>query len=328
MAKSSKSAAPNPPLYIRWTPATCPYALELRLDLITLLKGELDSAAQAGLELGGVFVGVFPSADSPTLRLDEVMIVPRDPDNGAEYILDPAQLQRLAEITAQARYTERPVVGFFRSHLRDTPLAPSPFDIEMLSRQFQEGLYAFLVIGSVLPRQAAFYLAMGGDLAEAPATGIFPFEESAFTSLPELPAEATEDVRNFGFGRVRVRRSVPWAAVASLALLVFLVCLWTFGSRISQYLRPDSNQVDLSVLAAGPNLKITWDHAAPVVAKALGATIVIQDGGSHRELRLDSDDLRLGQVAYERLTRKVYVIMRLDAPGLRLPPQTFDWNGE
>jgi hypothetical protein len=52
------------------------------------------------------------------------------------------------------------------------------------------------------------------------------------------------------------------------------------------------------------------------------------DGTSHRELKLDSEDLKRGQVSYERLTKRVYVVMSLDAPGPKLPAQTFDWTSD
>ena len=326
----------DPPLYIRWTPDNCPYALEMRLDLITRLRSELDQSDALGIEVGGVFVGVFPTQASPTLRLDDVVFVPGNVIKGnvyggTEFSLGPAELKQLVEMTADARHSLRPVVGFFRSHLRKTALAPSETDIAMLSQQFSEGLFAFLIVGSgahaATPRQAAFYLAMGGHLPADPSSPPFPFDESAFESLSEVPAETTEDVRNFNFGRVAPKRLTLWPAVISLALLLFLIGTWTLGGRISQLFRPDSNQIDLSVMSLGSSLKITWDHSTPVISKAFGATVIIVDGRAQRQLRLDTDELKLGQVAYERLTKKVSVLMRIDAPGKKLPPQTFDWIG-
>jgi len=322
MPKSSPSQDLEPPLYVRWTPELCPYALEMRLDLITSLKTELAQADASRVEISGVFVGLLPTPGSPTLRLDELVFVPPNPDATVE------KWAMLDEITSKARYSERPVVGFVRSHLEATPMVPSELDVALLARQFPEGIFAFMLVDPTPPAKGAFYLAMSGDMPDDSSTPIFPLDETPFRSLPQLPAEATEDVRNFGFGRQRVRRPTPWAAVASLALLVILVCSWTFGGRIAQLFRPDSNQIDLNVSAAGSNLKITWDHTAPAVSRALSATVLIVDGGSQREVKLDSDDLRLGQVAYERLSKKVYVVMRLKGPGMKLPPQTFDWMGD
>jgi hypothetical protein len=316
------------PLYVRWIPETCPYALEMRLDLITRLKSELDQADAAGTEIGGVFLGVFPTQDSPTLRLDDVILVPGA--QATEFTLDVAQVKHLAEMSAESRAAGRPFVGFFRSHLRGGKMTPSPADIPMLAPQFPEGIFAFLLVGPRLgpSREAAFFLAIGAQLALTPSFAPFPLEEGLFQMLPEVPAETTEDVRNFNFARTSDQSSLPWPALVSLAIVLFLIGTWTLGSHVAQFFRPASNQIDLNVIRSGNNLKITWDHAAPVLSDARGATLVIMDGPSHRELKLLPDDLKLGQVSYERLTRKVYVVMSLNAPGAKLPAQTFDWTSE
>lgn len=320
------------PLYVRWTPETCPYALEMRLDLITRLKMEMDQAEAASTEIGGVFLGVFPTQDSPTLRLDDLIVVPGSalpkPDSVTEFSLDAPQVQHLAEMSVESRVAGRPFVGFFRSHLRTGYMVPSTADVPMLSPQFPEGIFAFLLVGPRLgpSREAAFFLSLGGQLPLTPSFAPFALEEGMFQLLPEVPAEATEDVRNFQFARNRP--PLPWPAVLSFALVIFLIGTWIFGSRIAQFFRPASNLIDLNVIRSGNNLKITWDHSAPVLNDAMGATLVIMDGSIHRELKLDPEDLKLGQVSYERLTKKVYVVMSLDSPGLKLPAQTFDWISE
>ena len=322
------------PLYVRWIPDTCPYALEMRLDLITRLKSELSLAEPSAVEIGGVFLGALPTQDSPTLRLDDVIVVPGSilpkADGPTEFRLDAGQVMHLAEMSVESRATGRPFVGFFRSHFRSGHMAPSPEDMLMVAPQFPEGIFAFLLVSPQLdsPRQAAFFLALGGQLPTTPSCPPFALEEGMFQMLREVPAEATEDVRNFTFSRNRPNRRLPWPAVLSFALVLFLIGTWTVGSQISQFFRPASNQIDLSVIRSGNNLKITWDHSAPVLSDAVGARLVIMDGKSHRELKLDPDDLKLGQVSYERLTKRVYVVMSLDTPGAKLPAQTLDWTSE
>jgi hypothetical protein len=320
------------PLYVRWTPETCPYALEMRLDLITRLKAEMEQAEAANSEIGGVFLGVLPTQDSPTLRLDDLILVPGSalpqPNELTEFSLDAAQVKHLAEMSAESRMAGRPFVGFFRSHLRSGYMVPSPADVPMLSPQFPEGIFAFMLVGPRMgsSRAAAFFLSLAGQLPLAPSFAPFALEEDMFQMLPEVPAEATEDVRNFQFARSRP--PLPWPAVLSFALVIFLIGTWTMGSRISQYFRPASNLIDLNVIRSGNNLKITWDHSAPVLNDALGATLVIMDGHSHRELKLSPEDLKLGQVSYERLTKRVDVVMSLDSPSVKVPAQTFDWTIE
>lgn len=322
------------PLYIRWTPDTCPYALEMRLSLITRLKNELDESDALGFEIAGIFAGAFPTPDSPILRLEDVLFLPRNRiENikpGAEFELAPAQLQRMTEIVSGARRSGHPDVGFFRSERRSRQLAPSSADLAMLSQQFADVPFAFFIIGPRFepskPRIAAFYLAVDGILPSSPSWPVFPFDESAFESLPELPAGAIEGVRKSKLTRGQRDQSTPWPAVISLALLIFLIGTWILGGRFSQLFRPDSNQIDLSVMASGSNLKITWDHSSSAIARASGATLLITDGSVPRQVKLDTDDLKLGQIAYERLTKRVYVLMRIDAQGKKLPPQTFDWT--
>ena len=113
-----------------------------------------------------------------------------------------------------------------------------------------------------------------------------------------------------------------------MALLVAFVLLVIFSGAIARTLRPASNQLDLEVIATGDVLKISWDHNAPVLARAKGARISIADGSSHREVRLGPDELMLGEVDYERLTQKIQVTLTLDVPDSNLPPQTFGWSAE
>ncbi len=292
------------------------------LGLISRLKIELEQAEQARVELGGTFMGSFPTPDSPTLLLDDLVFVPPSTlSSRHEYSLAPPQLRLLTEISPRGR----PVVGFFRSHLRDAPIAPSTLDWQILQELFAEGVYAFLLIDGRHPRQGRFYLANGGRLPESPSTSAFPIDERAFRALPEVADEAPSE---HGNDSQRKELSLPWVGIASIAILLFLIGLWTFENTLRQLLRPASNLIGLNVLSVESTLKITWDHSAPVLSKALAANLVISDGRNLRQLRLDTDDLRLGQVIYQRTGTKVYVALQLDTPGVQLPPQTYDWNGE
>jgi hypothetical protein len=333
MAKKSKSEQDSP-VYIRWTPDTCPYALEMRLSLITRVSEELQLAESVGGEIGGVFVGALPTPNAPTLRLDDLLYVFRGAASDrvtGEFKANAAQLRRLAEVNAEAGMSGQEVVGFVRSHLRAGPLAPSTADIALLTEQFPGGTFAVLIIGAAVeraaPREATFFLSLNGTLPETPSTPVFPFDESAFKSLPEVAAEAVEEPAYIDLATPSPARKLPWPAILMLAFLVYLIATWAFGKRIAQQLRPDSNKVALTVIADGSNLKITWDHSAPVLSKAQGANVVITDGPARRELDLDPDELRLGQIAYERLTGRVKVEMMLEPVDAGIPPQTVDWPG-
>jgi hypothetical protein len=328
MPKSSQQqTAEQAPLYVRWHPDRAPYAVELKLDLVARLTGELNQAERLGIEIGGMLLGSLPNPDVPTLRIDDVVIISRRFEDGAIYMLEPGQQHRLAEIRAAAKVQDRAAVGFFRSHLRPGPLQPSLADRTLLSEQFQQGVYALLLIQSREPRTAAFFLSGNGQLADQPSARKFFFDDSEFRHLPEVPGDALDSKEMYPFME-RSPRSYRWIAVLGLAVLVALLLLGIFSGEIVRRFRPPSNKLDLAVTSAGDVLKISWDHKASFLAHARGALVVIDDGASHREVRLDPDELRLGEVDYERLTKKIVVTMTLDSPGSPLPPQTLDWSGQ
>ena len=100
------------PLYVRWNPDRSPHAVELRLDLVSQISGDLAQAERIGIEIGGLLLGTLPGADSPTLRIDEVAMIGRRFEDGAIYMLEPGQQHRFAEIRESAKGRGRVAGGF------------------------------------------------------------------------------------------------------------------------------------------------------------------------------------------------------------------------
>ncbi len=316
-------------MYVRWNPDRSPHAVELRLDLVSQISGDLAQAERIGIEIGGLLLGTLPSSDSPTLRIDEVAMISRRFEDGAIYMLEPGQRYRFTEIREAAKSRGRVPVGFFRSHLRPGPLQPSLADKTLMAEQFGQSLYLFLLIQSREPRTAAFFLAANGQLPEQPSVRKFFFDDSEFKFLPEVAGEAietrTQDFAGPAGGAVDQR--YRWLAVASIAALALLLILGAFAGGISRLFRPASNKLDLAVNSDGGVLQISWDHNAPFVTRAKGAVITIVDGRSRREIHLGPDELKLGEVDYQHQTEKVDISVVIDTPEAGLPPQTFDWIG-
>jgi hypothetical protein len=325
---SSLTIREQVPLYVRWNPDRSPHAVELRLDLVSQISNDLAQAERIGIEIGGILLGTLPGSDSPTLRIDEVAMIGRRFEDGAIYMLEPGQQHRFAEIREAAKSHGRVPVGFFRSHLRPGPLQPSLADKALLTEQFGQSLYVFLLIQSREPRTAAFFLAANGQLPDQPSVRKFFFDDSEFKFLPEVAGEEIEArTSDFREPPTTVDQRYRWLAVASIAALALLLILGAFAGGISRMFRPASNKLDLAVNSDGRVLQISWDHSAPFVTRAKGAVITIVDGRSRREIHLGPDELKLGEVDYQHQTDKVDISVVLETAEATLPPQTFDWTG-
>lgn len=320
------------PLYVRWNPDRAPHAVELRLELVAQISAELAHAEQLGIEIGGLLLGTMPGAESPTLRIDDIALIGRRFEDGAIYMLEPGQQQRFNEIRDAAKNQGRVAVGFFRSHLRPGPLQPSVADRSLMAEQFGQGLYVFLLIQSREPRTACIFVSESGQLPEQPSVRKFFFDAAEFKFLPEV---AGEDVEPSSDELLQIQSGSDfryrWLAVASIAAIAILLIMGAFASGFSPLFRPASNKMDLAVTTGsggGNVLQISWDHSAPFVTRARGATLTIADGRSRREIHLGPDELKLGEVDYERQANKVNIAMVLDSPDANMPPQTFDWMGQ
>ncbi len=329
---SEQPGSEEAPLYVRWNPDRSPYAIELRLDLVARMSEELARAEKLGIEVGGVLIGSFPNAYTPTLRIEDAEIVPRGPEEGATYVVDPSQQHdRFVDIRWRAKARERDAVGFFRSHLRPGLMRPSLADRSLLSAEFRDSLYAVLLIDGREPHMAGFFLVTAhGQLAGEPSVRNFRFNESEFRALPEVqPGSATPQVREATQRREGRSRARVYATVAALVAIAVAGCIlmWSFSRQTAlPRLLESSNPLKLSITDRDHLLRISWDHGARQLERALGATVVIADGTSRREIQLGLDELRLGAVEYERSSDQVEVTMVVDTAGSASPNETVDWT--
>lgn len=323
MPKRSDSKA-QAPLYIRWAPFRSPYAIELRLDLVGHLLAEIERAAAAGLEVGGVMVGSYAHAQTPTLRIEEIELMARRPENGTVYVPHPEIHRHLHEIRLRAQRQNRAMVGFFRSHARSGPLLASITDRSLISEQFSQGVYALLIIEARAPHFAAFFLSAAGQLPEEPSTREFVLDEDEFKALPEIRPAGAVDPRQ----GARESPKLPFYALLAVGLIAAVALFaWAFPREIvDQWSGRPSSQLGLALTSTDHVLKISWDHSARSIPGAQGATIFISDGAARHEIRIGADELRFGTVEYQHIAPRVDVTMTLGTPGANAQSQSATWS--
>ena len=134
-----------------------------------------------------MLIGSHPTALNPTFRIEDYQLVPRRPEDGPIFMLDPREHDRFATARWERRQDGRTTVGFFRSHRRTGPLRPSLADRTLLTREFAGETYAALLVDASEPLTTALFVGTQGELPDQPSVPEFRLDERSFSSLPEIP---------------------------------------------------------------------------------------------------------------------------------------------
>lgn len=314
--------------YVRWNPYRSPYAIELKLDLVSRLAAEVAKAEKVGTEIGGILIGFFPDCPVPTLRIEEFELVPHSAENGPVYMLDPSEQDYFAAVRTKASLRGMSAVGFFRTHIRPGPLRPSLADRTLLSGQFKDPVYVVLLVEARQPHTGAFFLALNGQVFTDPAVQEFQFDERALGSAGEVQPRVAEEkiaAEKVASGVTQPRSRMRHYVLLALLLLIAVgigIFAWPFlKGRLSS-----SDQLNLAVTGSDRLLQISWNHALPEVGEAENGTLVISDGGTHRVITLHRDELKFGVVEYERQNQHVQVTLTLNMPGSTSVTQSVAWQ--
>lgn len=288
---------------------------------------ELARGAQQGIEIGGAMLGRVLRGAKPTLRVEAIEIIRRRPEDGAVFLLNPDQIKLFQEICQAAKLGSRSAVGLFRSHLRTESLRPSVADRSLLAEQFGLDPYALLLVQARAPYSASFFISRGNELPSEAAVTEFLLDEAALKSLPEVPADepkaATRPIKE----RVSPNRSL-WL-LGTLAIFFAAVFIWLIAHEpLTASVHKSSSQINLAAIADGGLVHIEWNHSAPEISAARGATVVVLDGSRRVQIPLGPDDLRFGSVEYGPRSTTVDISMTLDVSGNAIAAQPVQWTAK
>jgi hypothetical protein len=326
MAKTAVPPTDDLPLYIRWSPDRSPYAIELRLDLVSTIAGQIKLSRQSGTEMGGFLIGTMPAMPFSTLRIEDIEMISASLDDSTVFLPEPSRWDAL-RVTSGRQKRNEAIVGFFRTHLRMGPMRPSLGDRTMLQDLCAEPCVV-LLIRAQLPNMAAFFVSQNGQLPDEPSVSEFLFDEKEFKSLPEAPqqtaapltpVEETTDAGKLGL----------YTRIAALALIAVGACalMWSFARQpsVPRWLGGHS-QLHLTIARENKQLlRISWDKSARELNRASGARLIINEGSARSEVQLGMDDLRLGSVEYRPAGTHVNAQITVDSPEGPLNSETVLW---
>ncbi|HEX4810824.1 MAG TPA: hypothetical protein VH325_17940 [Bryobacteraceae bacterium] len=323
----------SPGSYIHWHGEHSPYAVQLKAGLVERIIEETAAAQDIGIETGGVLVGTFPRASQLTVRIDRIIPIERRLDDGEPFVLSAEQLDRFRAGVRESNTRETSAVGFFRS-VRGSELTLSAEDLRLSSEEFKNAVHVILLVKSEAPRVASIYLSTGTHAPPELLVPQFEFTAEVLRSPaavhPSLALTAIEEeeVVTQHEDSLPAAPSVTWAEPGNpqikwivalgvlLALLAFaagfIVRPLMPGSKLDRQLPHSDIKLDLAVVSGTDRvLQITWNHQAPAIYIAKYGTLEIADGMQAREVKLTSDELEAGSVAYERVNEHLLVTLIL-----------------
>ncbi len=314
------------PLYVRWPPERATLAVELRLDLVPQLSIELARGAQQGIEIGGVMLGRLLGGPTPTLRVESIEMIRRRPEDGPVFLLNPDQIKLFHEICQAARLGSRAAIGLFRSHLRSEQLRPSLADRSLLAEQFGLEPNALLLVQGRPPHSSAFFVSRGNELPSEPAFGEFLLDEAVLKSLPEVPAEAPRVSTRPIADRTSSSRAL-WV-LGALAVLFAALFIWEIAKHpLTASVNRSPGKISLTAASDGALVHIGWNHSAPEISVARGATLSIVDGTRLVKIPLGPTDLQFGSVEYRPRSKALSISMTLNMSGREISTPSVNWVG-
>ncbi len=320
--------ASDAPLYVRWGPNGSPYAIELKLDLVTKIRNLLTEAGGDDAEMGGVLLGSLPHSYSATVRVEDVEIIRRGENEGSTFIIDPSGENQVEEIRQRARETGRSVVGLFRSHRRPGALRPSLADRGLIATLFSEPVCVLLLIAGNEPHSAAFFVGQDRQLPAEPSVREFNFDERDFKLLPEVePEPARQRMPQPQRPKPKASRFPVWIGAGGLVGVCVLYLVWQGSGTAKGIPLLRSNHLDLAASREGPGLRVTWNNSSRAFDHAAGARLVVKRAGREDQaVQLGLDELRLGAVEIANSAPRVDLTLVIDVPGTSPVTQSANWE--
>jgi hypothetical protein len=291
--------------YYVWS---CPgsVTIHLRLDVMERLVSQLE-ATPHGLLIGRIAGGITELVDFRVVPPTELLAA-----------------QAKAAFSEKAKGLQP--MGYFRVE-RQGDLRLTAEDLDFMKAVFPNPNEVILLIrtGEFGARASFFFWNEDGKFSDVPALE-FPFDSDRLSVTrisPQFPLELLEPPP-------QKSTFISWAASFAQAvrnkrvLLLGIICLASIALTIvgRSFLADGHSGSSAPALSTGleierrprGDLKLTWNHAIPVMANATSGTVVVEDGGSQRVIVLDQSVLRTGSLLYSPQSEEVLITFNVQGP--------------
>lgn len=342
------------PCYCRWADPQSPYVIELETGLADRLLAGIPDGQSELAEFGGLLIGEYAKAAKPTLRINDIVWISHQASENPRFELTPEERIQLSATRRKLITPTRTVLGFFRTHTRNSPLVLSATDLELLEREFRRAFHVALLIRANHAPTAAFFVQDERSRMQAsPAHGEFRFDSRELLRRAQ-PRQAVSSTlapspRPQWPGSVSPRQTRPdaegaWTTAPAsiwrdlrtyrpillpLAVSCIALCLlFTLWAPVTASVLFSGPPLQLSATGNAEMVDVHWRIRFPDSEHVNSATLIVEDGGLRREIHLSPAELKSGAAAYAPLAGRVRFTLVLSFPNSMTVAQSTDWVGK
>jgi len=306
--KTVAKVAEDPPManyYVWSSPGSV--TVHLSMDVVERLGAQLEGTPH-GLLIGRIAGGITELVDFRIVPATELLAVQ-------------------AKAALPERATGLRPIGYFRVE-RGGDLQRTAEDLDFMRAVFPNPNDVILVIrtGEFGARATFFSWSGDGKLSDLPSLE-FPFDAARMfvtrTSPPTPiePIEAPREAPALLPKTAKLANGAPKKWVVLLGIVCLATIAFTLAGR--SFLAATRSRSPAPVSSTGlevehrqrGDLRLTWNHATPVIANATSGTVVVEDGGSQRVIILDQSLLRTGSLLYSPTSEEVLITFNVQGPG-------------
>jgi hypothetical protein len=298
-----------------WTFPECPVRIHINLQFIERLSKQILGPAHAELEVGGLLIGQELSHAADIEVSDHFQLPPASESTRNFAVCS----ESLDQSIKTASTTQGRVIGFYRTHL-DQRMQLRPEDLECALSKFKDPMNVFLLVRPHDGRASGAFFFWQDGAVNGGLTFPFSSTELKSSSWSTLVGGSPRPSPVQGLIARAKERALETSSGARIGVVVLIAILLAAAGALRFYRSPSTSPPEtpqalgLRIERALLGIVVAWNPAAPEIATAKDADLLIWDGSSPPAfVRLTTAQLHAGRTFFTSFSDRVEV--RLDIIG-------------